>query len=714
MDPTPFEHDLTDCNSLSIQPDGVLLGLDDAGTIAQVAGDTRRLLGVEPEPLLGRPATELAGSTMAPWIELARHRAVGSAGYLGDWNPPAPGGGAWDVLGHRAGGRTILEFEPAPPVRPSAAAGLAELGRALATLHAADDLAALCAAAVTAVRRLTGFDRVLICRAGGDAEASVLAEESNGRLPELGSDRPHPCKRAHPVHAPCPDRAIFVADAARQPARLLGTPAPEAATDDAHRHLPGACAAQRRQLREMDVAAAMTLPLVIEGRVWGTLEGHHHTAHHLPYELRESCAHVGRALSRAIANRQDIVHRRESERLRERRTALLAELRHALDTRGRIHLDPQALVACVPSEGAALVSGGRARLAGQTPGERRVLELAGLLGPEPERGACATGRLDERSGSALAHAAPARGVLAATTGGADPLVLLWFRDEASGAGEAAASARTHGRSGGWTRAEVDAAAQLAGALGELARQQAVRELEGRLRDALAGQQTLIAEKDLLMQEVHHRVQNGLQIVNAMLQLQARQTTDPQVRAQFDGAVTRLLAIGAVHRHLWQSSEAEHVQLGRYLRQLCDDLMRSWGEEWSGHLTVDALDVALPSHTAVTLALVVTELLTNAVKYAYGGAPGPIAVRVNATGAHLEVAVIDHGRGLPKAGSGEGLGSRLIRVFTAQLDGEIEAVSSEGGTTMTVRMPLPAGHDFPGTHAPPTTGSSRGGDAAHAA
>lgn len=717
--PPPLEYDLTDHASPSVQPHGALLAFDDAGTIVHAAGDTRRLLGVKPESLLGRQATGLAWASVGHWIGSALERASACAGYLGTWTPPSPGTGCWDVTAHRAGGYMVLEFEPAPPTRQSAAEGLADLGRALAALDASVDLTGVCAAAAREIGRLTGFDRVLICRASDDGAGLVIAEDGNGCLPALTSPHLDPCELAQqpPTHGV--QQTHFVGDVQAMPAPLLGASGTPA-LDTSRCHLRGASMARLRQLRELGAVAAMSLPLVIGGRLWGSIECHHHAARLLSCEMREACGQLGRVLSQQIARHEDDAHRREAARLRGRRIELLSRL-HApgADAPGP---DLQTLAAAIPADGFALVSRGQATLAGRAPGERQVLELVEWLGPELERGVYATDRLGECFAPATPYAATASGVLAATTVGEAPSILLWFRaahremTEGSGLEDAtAAPARERGRCRAWTKAQLDAARQLTKALGELAQQQTLRELNARLREALAEQQSLVAEKNLLLQEVHHRMQNGLQIVNSMLQLQARQTAEPQVRAQFDSAVTRLLAIGAVHRHLWQSGEAEHVQLGRYLKQLCDDLMRSWGDEWSGRLTVAAPEVALPSQTAVTLALVVTELLTNAVKYAYGGTAGPIAVHVETRGAQLRATVSDQGRGIPHASVGDGLGSKLIRVFTAQLDGEVETTSSESGTSVTVRIPLPScAADACIAAAVDSPGSTLGPDAAHAA
>jgi light-regulated signal transduction histidine kinase (bacteriophytochrome) len=202
--------------------------------------------------------------------------------------------------------------------------------------------------------------------------------------------------------------------------------------------------------------------------------------------------------------------------------------------------------------------------------------------------------------------------------------------------------------------------------------------------------SLAARARLLVQETHHRVQNSLHIVASLLRMQARQAPDAQWRAQLDAAVGRLLAVGAVHRHLGAADDTQHVQLGTYLEQLCADLVSSWGEEWAGQVAIDACDATVSGEVAVTLSLIVTELLTNAVKYAYGGTPGPIALSLQRTGRGLRIVVRDEGRGIDGEVSGSGLGSRLIRTFASQLGARVETLSGNTGTTVTIILPFPAG------------------------
>jgi two-component sensor histidine kinase len=238
----------------------------------------------------------------------------------------------------------------------------------------------------------------------------------------------------------------------------------------------------------------------------------------------------------------------------------------------------------------------------------------------------------------------------------------------------------------WSAAEVEAARRLGRSLFDLSQQQTLTRLNVQLRRTLSEREALLAQKDLLMQEVNHRVQNSLQLVNSMLHLQMRQTSDDEVKVHFEEASRRIMAISAVHHRLWRADHIQTVDFGSYLEELRDGLVEGWGSAWAGHINVSADHVMLPTNQAVVLALVVTELLTNAVKYAYEGRPGSIDVRLKKSRHAIRLVVSDQGVGLTSSSSKSGLGSRLIRSLIAQLDGELEMSSQAPGTSVTLIVP----------------------------
>ena len=247
----------------------------------------------------------------------------------------------------------------------------------------------------------------------------------------------------------------------------------------------------------------------------------------------------------------------------------------------------------------------------------------------------------------------------------------------------------HNQARPWSTAEVDAARRLGRALFELLQQQRLRELNVQLRRTLSDKEALLAQKELLMQEVNHRVQNSLQLVNAMLNLQARQAGGEQLKAHFDEASRRIMAISMVHQRLWRSDHIQSVDFRSFIEELRDGLVETWGNAWVGQIKVHGRPVLVPTNTAVVLALVITELLTNAVKYAYGGRPGPIEIRLREAPCDLHVIVQDEGMGIGagRVSSRGGFGSRLTRALIDQLKGELRVATDTPGTSVHLSVPL---------------------------
>ncbi|GAC1347141.1 MAG: histidine kinase dimerization/phosphoacceptor domain -containing protein [Acetobacteraceae bacterium] len=170
--------------------------------------------------------------------------------------------------------------------------------------------------------------------------------------------------------------------------------------------------------------------------------------------------------------------------------------------------------------------------------------------------------------------------------------------------------------------------------------------------------SLLKEKDLLMQEVHHRVKNSLQLVHTMLHLQAR-AAGGEVKRHLDEAARRIMTIGSVHHRLYTGDSVVQTDAAEFLDALLADMREMLAEQGISHeIGLEAPAIRLSANATTSLGLVVTELVTNAVKY---GA-GPITVRVVAAEPGLHVTVEDHGAGFPPDFDPDrhtGLGMRLV-------------------------------------------------------
>lgn len=202
---------------------------------------------------------------------------------------------------------------------------------------------------------------------------------------------------------------------------------------------------------------------------------------------------------------------------------------------------------------------------------------------------------------------------------------------------------------------------------------------------------LIADKELLAREIDHRVKNSLTIVGSLLSMQLKASTSDDTRAALTEAKSRVVAVARVHEQLHKSHQVGIVAFADYLRQLCQDLeysLRRTGVE----LDFSADEVDLPAEQAMTLAIVVNELVTNA--YKHGGAAGAkkITVSLACHGNELHLSVGDDGSGLPGGASGKspGLGFRLIESLTKQLRARLIMPQPGGPAQFDLVMPYDSG------------------------
>ena len=204
-------------------------------------------------------------------------------------------------------------------------------------------------------------------------------------------------------------------------------------------------------------------------------------------------------------------------------------------------------------------------------------------------------------------------------------------------------------------------------------------------------QASLQEKEVLLQEIHHRVKNNLQIVSSLLNLQARAVNDPHLRALLHDSRQRLQAMALIHEALYQAHDLALVPFGTYVRQLTAQLFRAYGGEARRiRLTVHADPLDLEIDKATPCGLILHELLANAFTHAFpDGRPGTIDVALRRATHDLTLSVKDTGIGMPHALKGQhpgSLGLKLIGMLTNQLGGTV-VLAQEGGTAFTLTVPL---------------------------
>jgi two-component sensor histidine kinase len=192
----------------------------------------------------------------------------------------------------------------------------------------------------------------------------------------------------------------------------------------------------------------------------------------------------------------------------------------------------------------------------------------------------------------------------------------------------------------------------------------------------------------LLKEMNHRIKNSLAIASSVLALQARQADNPAVAVQLKEAMHRISAIAKAHEGLYQGSEIEWLDLGRYIETVCKDL----GASIPGYKFRCNTDYGIEIATdhAISAALIVNELVTNAVKYAYPNKSGEILITLSGFGdTGFSICVRDKGVGLPphfNPQTASGLGMRLVTALVQQLHGTLEIQAANPGTQFCITVP----------------------------
>jgi len=198
----------------------------------------------------------------------------------------------------------------------------------------------------------------------------------------------------------------------------------------------------------------------------------------------------------------------------------------------------------------------------------------------------------------------------------------------------------------------------------------------------------LADKVMLLQEIHHRVKNNLQVTSSLLQMQARRFEDPDVKAAFQETQDRLRSIGLIHDLLYRRDTGGMINLQDYLGRLLQELSATYGaSEREINVVLDSQAIAVDLDRGTPLALAVTEAVINAFKHAFEpGRGGRISVSARRIDGQIEILVHDNGKGVTGVPENDtSLGMKLIRAFSSQLGGQF-SIETENGTTFRLLVP----------------------------
>jgi len=689
----------------SIQPHGMMLVADRSDLLVRhVAGDVEQRLGVV--DWAGQALAALLGDTLT--MQVAALLLPGaSGGFIGQLHAPA--GEVLDVSAHPSGAYVFVELEPASTDASPASSVLDKLETAAAGFEQALTLQALCDRAAVEFRRVTGFDRVMVYQFLDTDAGRVVAEDRQGGLRSFlnhhfpASDIP---RQARALYVRNLTRAI--PDVTYQPAPLRPGWTAAEPLDMSDSSLRSVFPGHLQYLKNMGVRSSASMSIVRDGVLWGLIACHNDTPRVMTSDVRMTCRALAGALARQVKAKEEVEGYRQRIRLRSFEDEIVRLLSREGSLEGALskHLDEAGRM--LSADGVAILRAGELVMNGVCPPEREIRDLAAWVLKRPAETIFSTDQLGKLYRPAQEYPELGSGLLALTVSVEEPWLLLWFRvDQAEVVNWAGNPHKTKGldltaeltprasfdlwqetvlgRARRWTLPEIEAATRLRSALLDVRQTRQVHELNRRLTEILRDKDLLLEQQEFLIGEVNHRVKNSLQLVSSFLLLQARKSDSPEVHAALAEAQRRLTAVGLVHRRLFRGDQIQTINAARYIEELCADGIASMGQEWEKFLSLDLAPVTVSADQAITLGLILTELLININKHAYGGGAGPIEIRLIEERTNLKLIVADRGGG--KVSSRTGFGTRVINALVTQLGGELIYEVNHPGVRAVLTAPI---------------------------
>jgi diguanylate cyclase (GGDEF)-like protein len=378
--------DLTDCDLEpihtpgQIQPHGVVIATEpNSDRISHVSGNLQASTGLDPRRVLGAALPEVLGPAAFDTLQSALLSGAHLRSKVLALTLPFAIDAARDVFVHRHQGRIIVELEP-PSATDDDRLSVALYQRVIAGLSEARTVEALCAAAATRLRDLTGYDRVMVYRFGAGGHGTVIAEDKAEALePYLGlrypaSDIPKQARRLYLLQ-----RLRTIPDACYAPAPILAAPGATGDLDMTYCGLRGVSPVHLEYLANMGVRATMTISLLRDSELWGMIVCHHQTPRSPDANQRALCELLGQLMSLLLIKASESVDMADRLGRQQIVARVRADLEGAENVGVALSRQGQALLDVMGAQGAVINIGQRPIAIGRTPPLGRALELMGTL-----------------------------------------------------------------------------------------------------------------------------------------------------------------------------------------------------------------------------------------------------------------------------------------------------------------------------------------------
>ncbi len=420
----------------SIQPHGILLALSRPGmALVHASANLERAFGTRAAEALGRTLGALSPPLAAALAEdLEAESRDEGARYLRTLTLPTPEGNrAFDAVVHASGDLLVLELEE---VSPGEGASLDALYPALRDfverLQTTSSVEALCRLAAEDIRRITGFDRVLVYRFDEHWNGTVIAEDRNDALPSYldlrfpASDIP---AQARELYRRNRLRIIPDADYAPVPVVPALHPATGQPLDLSYSVLRSVSPVHLEYMRNMGTMASMSISILREGALWGLISCHNRDSRRVPLRVRNACDFLTQIFSLQLAARERAAEADELMRLGSVRSQLLGFMAEEERFIQGLVRHPARLLDIAGAQGAAIVSGEQCWLLGSTPSEAQVRRMFEWLSANHREDVFATDVLPSLVREAETYGDRASGLLAISISKMNPSYVLWFRPE---------------------------------------------------------------------------------------------------------------------------------------------------------------------------------------------------------------------------------------------------------------------------------------------
>ena len=431
--------DLTNCDREPIQipgfiqPHGVMLVLQ-ASTleIVQVSSNVATVLDRQPESLLGKPLSELLDAKQIGLIQACLAEAFESTNPLNLAIQQLTEVLYFDGIVHRSDSVVVLELESKKVNNQTDFFAFYQQVRGTVTrLQKAPTLLEMCQVVVKEIRRITGFDRVMVYRFDAEGSGQVIAEDTDHEMPYLGLHYPHSDipKQARQLYTL--NWLRLIPDASYEPVALVPVhnPLTKQPLDLSLAVLRSVSPLHLEYLQNMGVDASMSISLIQDHTLWGLIACHHSSPRYPAYDTRTVCEFIGQVMSVELGNKEaseDIDYKRQLKSLQTQFIEALSQAEHFLE--GMVQLSAQ-LLALVSATGAVICSGSRFIRVGETPSEEEIHTLLHWMKPHFQNSLFETRSLPRNYAAAESFKASASGVLALEISRMHHNYILWFRPE---------------------------------------------------------------------------------------------------------------------------------------------------------------------------------------------------------------------------------------------------------------------------------------------